>query len=73
MAAVSAAVLAAISLGVIDIYVTGHGGQSLMRPWISWGSWVELSRGDALFYLVALTAGGATFLLAREHSEQTET
>ena len=31
-----AAVLAAVGLAIVDIYVTGHGQLSLLRPWIDW-------------------------------------
>ena len=61
------AVLAAIALAVMDIYVTGHGQPSLTRPWISWFGAVELSRADMLMLLAALGGGLGGYLLARDH------
>jgi hypothetical protein len=62
LAAFAMALLAAIVLAVADIYVTGHGGESLMRTWITWGDAVRLSRADLIFYAAAIVGGVAGFL-----------
>ena len=51
-----AALLAAVVLAVADLYVTGHGGPSLARPWLSWSPVVELSRADVVLWAVTLMA-----------------
>ena len=60
-----AAVLAAIALGILDLYVTGHGQPSVLRPWIDWpDAGVHLSRGDVVMYLAACLAGLGTWFAA---------
>lgn len=59
--AFGAAVIAAIALAVLDIYLTGHGRPSLMRPWIEWPAiGVHLSRAGLVFSIVT----AATFVAA---------
>ena len=62
--ALGAGVLAALVLAVVDLYVVGHGGESLSRPWIDWGA-AGLSRADAAMLVASATAGLGTFLLGR--------
>jgi len=66
-ASFGAAVLAAVVLAIVDLYVTGHGQPSLMRPWIDWPeAGVHLSRGDIVMYLAACLAGlGAWYAATR--------
>ena len=63
--AFATALIAAVVLAIVDIYITGHGGASLMRPWLSWHGAVELSRADALFLLAALCGAAGGLLLTR--------
>ena len=63
--ALGTAILVAVVFAVADIYVTGHGGKSLMQPWVTWGSVVALSPADVVLDAAVLVAGTATFLLAR--------
>jgi hypothetical protein len=61
----AAAVLAAVALGILDLYVTGHGQPSVLRPWIDWpDAGVHLSRGDVVMYLAACLAGLGTWVAA---------
>ena len=47
-----AAIIAAIVLAVVDIYLSGHGRPTLGRPWISlFNGALPMSRAEALFYL----------------------
>jgi hypothetical protein len=55
-------VLAAIILAVLDLWVTGHGQPSLLRPWIDLPrAGVHLSRGDIGMLLVSCLAGLGTW------------
>jgi hypothetical protein len=67
--AFGAGLVAAVTLAIVDVYMTGHGGESLTRPWISWGPWFQLSRSDAVLCFATLAAGGASLLLARQRME----
>ena len=61
LSGVAAGVVTAVAGVVVDMWITGHGGASLMRPWIEVGQAVALSRLDALFLVVvsfATIAGG---------------
>ncbi|MEA2624386.1 MAG: hypothetical protein QOD06_431 [Candidatus Binatota bacterium] len=61
-ASFAAAVVAAITLAVTDLYVTGHGHPSLMRAWIDWeAGGVHLSRADVGILAVAMAAGVASW------------
>jgi hypothetical protein len=47
-----AAIIAAIVLAIVDIYLSGHGRPTLGRPWISlFNGALPMSRAEALFYL----------------------
>ena len=64
-----AAVLAAVALAILDLYVTGHGQPSVLRPWIDWpDAGVHLSRGDVVMYLAACLAGLGTWFAAAGRS-----
>ena len=63
--AISATILAAVVLAVVDLYMTGHGGDPIGRPWIEWFSFVHLSRADVLLYAATLIGGIVGFLFAR--------
>jgi len=62
-AMIGGAVASAMALALVDLYLTGHGGPSLNRPWIRCPSLgVSLGRGDLV---VLLVAGGAGLLTWR--------
>jgi hypothetical protein len=64
-----AAILAAVVLALLDLYLTGHGHLSVMRPWIDWEqAGVHLSRGDLVMYVVACLAGLGTWFAASGRS-----
>ena len=68
-ASFGAAVLAAVGIAVLDMYLTGHGRLSVMRPWIDWPeAGVHLSRGDIVKYLAACLAGLGTWFAASGRS-----
>ena len=68
-ASVGVAVLAAIVLAIFDVYVTGHGQLSVLRPWIDWPeAGVHLSRGDVVMYLAACLAGLGTWFASSRRS-----
>jgi hypothetical protein len=60
-----AAVVVAIVLAVADLYVTGHGGASLARPWISLGPVGEVSRAELVFWALTLFSSTAAFFTTR--------
>jgi hypothetical protein len=63
MAGVGAALATAVGLTVFDLYLTGHGHDSIARPWLeSPGLGVHLSRADAVMLLVT---GAAAVVGAR--------
>jgi len=62
---VVAALVTAVVLAIVDLYITGHGGPSLARPWISWGDHVLLSRADVILWSCALVAAGAGWFATR--------
>ena len=65
----SAAVLAAVGLAIVDIYVTGDGQLSILRPWIDWPeAGVHLSRGDVVMYFAACIAGLGTWFLVNRRA-----
>ena len=60
-----AAIVAAVGIAVVDLYLVGHGHGSLLRDSISWpAAGVYLSVGDLLLIgavLLAATGGWALF------------
>ena len=64
-----AAVLAAVALAILDLYLTGQGHLSVLRPWIDWPeAGVHLSRGDVILYFAACFAGLGAWFAANRHS-----
>lgn len=56
-AGVAGAVLVALALTVVDLYLTGHGLRSLSRPWLDVEELgVHLSRADVVFLLATVLA-----------------
>lgn len=63
---VGAAVVAAVALAVFDIYLTGHGSPSILRPWIDWSAaGVHLSRGDVVMLIAMALAGFSVWFVTR--------
>ena len=54
-----AALVAAVVLAIIDIYLTGHSRPALGRPWLSLGGAVQLSRAELLLYIAILLGAWA--------------
>jgi hypothetical protein len=55
----SVAVLVAIALTVVDLYLAGHGMLLIGRPWLDVDQLgVHLSRADVVFLAAALLAAG---------------
>jgi hypothetical protein len=57
------AILVAIILTVVDLYLSGHGLPLLGRPWLAVEQWgVHLSRADVAFLSAAVLAAGVTWV-----------
>jgi hypothetical protein len=68
-ASAGAAVVSAIVLAILDVYVTGQGHLSVLRPWIDWPeAGVHLSLGDVVMYLAACLAGLGTWFASSGRS-----
>ena len=68
-ASLGVAVLAAVVLAVLDLWVTGHGQPSLLRPWVDWpDAGVHLSRGDIVMLLTSCLAGLGTWFAVKGRS-----
>ena len=65
LAGVGAELVTAIAMAVVDLYVTGHGGESIMRTWIEVGDAVALSRADVVLLAVVVVAAALGAWLAR--------
>jgi len=51
------AILAAIALAVVDLYLSGHGLPPLGTPWLDWpAAGVHLSRADVILLGAVLLA-----------------
>lgn len=62
-AGMGAGVVAVIALAVIDLYLSGHGHDSITREMISWEpGGVHLSVADLALLLVVLLAAGLTWV-----------
>ena len=61
-AGIAAAVLAAVAITVIDLYLTGHGYDSITREFITWTpADVHLSVGDLVMLFSVIAAAGMTW------------
>lgn len=64
-AGVGAAIVAALTATVIDLYLTGHGYGSISREVITWApAGVQLSIGDIGMLVTAIAAAVSTWYLA---------
>ena len=61
-ACIACAVLVAISIAIVDLYLAGHSLPTLARPWVDHGPF-RFSRADALMNACALLAGVGTGVL----------
>lgn len=62
LAAFAVAFALAIILGLVDIYLSGHGLLPLSRPWLAYPDWgIHLSRADVILlagaFIALLTTG----------------
>jgi hypothetical protein len=65
-AAFSVAFVSAIVLAIVDLYLTGHGQESLNGEWLhSVGGIVDLSRADVLLLLSTLLSSVVAFQIFR--------
>jgi hypothetical protein len=56
------AILVAIALAVVDLYLSGHGLLPLGAPWLDWpAAGVHLSRADAMLLGAVLLAVAVTW------------
>ncbi len=54
---IGTAVLVAITLAIIDLYLSGHGLRPLNASWLEWpAAGVHLSRADVIFLVAAVLA-----------------
>ena len=58
-ACIACAVLVAVSIAIVDLYLAGHGLPTLARPWVDQGPF-RFSRADALMNACALLTGVGT-------------
>jgi len=58
-ACIACAVLVAVSIAIVDLYLAGHSLPTLTRPWVDHGPF-RFSRADALMNACALIAGVGT-------------
>ena len=64
-AGIGAAIVAALIVTVIDLYLTGHGYGSITREVVTWAqAGVHLSIGDAGMLVTAIAAAVSTWYLA---------
>lgn len=62
IAGVGSAVLVAISLAVVDLYLAGHGLRPLGAPWLDWpDAGVHLSVADVIFLGAAVLAAAVAW------------
>ena len=60
-----AAIVAAVAIGVVDLYLVGHGHGSLLRESMSWpAAGVHLSAGDLILLGVVLSAAAGGWALS---------
>lgn len=59
VACIACALLVAVTIAIVDIYLAGHSLPTLTRPWVDHGPF-RFSRADALMNACALFAGLVT-------------
>lgn len=63
------AILTAIALAILDLYLVGHGYSGLLRESVSWpAAGVHLSPGDILLLGLAFLAAAFTWILSGRRS-----
>ena len=61
-AGMAVGILVAITLTVLDLYLTGHGHRWLTAPLLDWAEFgVHLSLADVLFIISAVVGGALTW------------
>jgi hypothetical protein len=61
-AGLASAVVVAIAIAVVDLYLTGHGLTALTAPLLDWpGGGVHLSLADVIFLAAAVLAAAITW------------
>ena len=61
-----AAIVAAVGIAVVDLYLVGHGHGSLLRESMSWpAAGVHLSAGDLILLGAVLSAAAGGWALSR--------
>ena len=66
---VATAVLSAIVIAIIDMYLSGHGHDSLTREWLTWSAaGVHLSIGDVIVLGTVLMGAALTWRLCRRNA-----
>ena len=60
-AGVASALVVAIGIAVVDLYLTGHGLAPLTRPLLDWRGVVHLSLGDVLLLIAAVLGAAITW------------
>jgi hypothetical protein len=64
LAGLGSALLVAIALAVVDLYLTGHGLRPLSAPWLDWpAGGIHLSLADVIFLGAAALAAAITWRL----------
>ena len=62
MAGFGTAILVAIALAVVDLYLSGHGLRQLSSPWLDWpAAGVHLSRADVIVLIAVPLAAAVTW------------
>jgi hypothetical protein len=57
------AVLVALVLTIVDLYLAGHGMPPISRPWLDVAQLgIHLSRADVMFWGAAVLGAGVTWL-----------
>jgi hypothetical protein len=68
-AAVVVAIIAAIALAILDLYLSGHNYAEIGKESISWpAAGVHLSIADVILLVLAFAAAGAGWVLSRPRS-----
>jgi hypothetical protein len=62
LAGMASAVVVAIALAVVDLYLTGHGLEPLSAPLLEWSAaGIHLSLADLIFLVAAALAAAITW------------